>query len=59
MGDGPLVLVVDDDAALQCIIEDTLTDSGFASCLASSKEEAIALLGTKRGNHESSTVEAS
>jgi DNA-binding response OmpR family regulator len=48
MGDNPFILVVDDDAAIQSIIEDTLAEGGFASRLASSGEEAIGLLSTNK-----------
>jgi DNA-binding response OmpR family regulator len=46
MADSPSILVVDDDATIQSIIEDTLSDGGFSARLASSGEEAIALLAT-------------
>jgi DNA-binding response OmpR family regulator len=48
MNDDPLVLVVDDDATIQSIVEDTLKDGGFASRLASSGEGAITLLAAHR-----------
>jgi len=38
------VLVVDDDASIQSIVEETLSDGGFDPTVASSGEEAIALL---------------
>ena len=42
------VLVVDDDASIQNVLEETLTEGGFASKVASSGEEAIALLNAGR-----------
>ena len=39
-----VVLVVDDDTSIQQIVEETLSDDGFASKIASSGEEAIGLL---------------
>jgi DNA-binding NtrC family response regulator len=42
------VLVVDDDASIQNVLEETLTEGGFASKAASSGEEAIALLNAGR-----------
>ena len=42
------VLVVDDDASIQNILEEALTEGGFASKVASSGEEAIALLNAGR-----------
>jgi DNA-binding response OmpR family regulator len=44
MDEPVVVLVVDDDASIQKIIEDTLSDGGFTSRVASSGEEAIGLL---------------
>jgi CheY-like chemotaxis protein len=41
MDEPVVVLVVDDDASIQKIIEDTLSDGGFTSRVASSGEEAI------------------
>jgi DNA-binding response OmpR family regulator len=42
------VLVVDDDASIQNVFEETLTEGGFASKVASSGEEALALLNAGR-----------
>ena len=42
------VLVVDDDASIQNVLEETLTEGGFASKVASSGEMAIALLNAGR-----------
>jgi CheY-like chemotaxis protein len=42
------VLVVDDDASIQNVLEETLTEGGFPSKVASSGEEAIALLNAGR-----------
>ena len=44
MDEPVVVLVVDDDASIQKIIEDTLSDGDFTSRVASSGEEAIGLL---------------
>jgi DNA-binding response OmpR family regulator len=43
-----VVLVVDDDTSIQQIVEETLSDGGFASNVASSAEEAIGLLNANR-----------
>jgi DNA-binding response OmpR family regulator len=40
----PVVLIVDDDACVQSIVQDALSDGGFASRCASSGEEASVLL---------------
>lgn len=39
-----LVLVVEDDQAIQGLVEDALTDGGFEPSIAASGEEAITLL---------------
>jgi DNA-binding response OmpR family regulator len=43
-----VVLVVDDDTSIQQIVQETLTDDGFASKIASSGEEAIGLLNSNQ-----------
>lgn len=43
-----VVLVVDDDVSIQKIVEDALSDGGFASKVASSGEEAIGLLNSNQ-----------
>jgi DNA-binding response OmpR family regulator len=42
------VLVVDDDASIQSVVQDALSDGGFASRVASSGEEAASLLSTSK-----------
>jgi CheY-like chemotaxis protein len=39
-----LILVVEDDQAVQSVIEEALSDGGFEPAIASSGEEAVALL---------------
>jgi DNA-binding response OmpR family regulator len=48
MDEPVVVLVVDDDASIRKIIEDTLSDGGFISAVASSGEEAIGLLNANQ-----------
>ncbi len=43
MHDLPMVLVVEDEYPLQGIVEETLTDGGFATDILSSGEEALTL----------------
>jgi DNA-binding response OmpR family regulator len=43
-----VVLVVDDDISIQQIVEETLSDDGFVSKIASSGEEAIGLLNSNQ-----------
>ena len=41
MDDSPLVLVIEDEAPLQGLVEEWLTDSGFAADILASGEEAL------------------
>ena len=42
--DAPVILVVEDDDAIQAIIEDALSDGGFETDIVGSGEEAVKLL---------------
>jgi DNA-binding response OmpR family regulator len=42
--DNPVVLVIEDDDAIQALIEDALGEGGFESAIAASGEEAVTLL---------------
>ena len=44
MSDSVLVFVVDDEAAIQNVLQDALEEGGFVVATASSAEEAIAML---------------
>lgn len=45
----PVILVVEDDDAIQGIVEDALSEGGFETAIAASGEEALTLLkGMKR-----------
>ena len=44
MNDAVKILVVEDDQLIQAMVEEALSDGGFASALTGSGEEAIALL---------------
>lgn len=46
----PTILVIEDDAAVQGIVEDPLNEGGFEAALASTGEEAVTLL---KGGHTS------
>ena len=52
MSEVPLILVVEDDYLLQGIVEDALTDGGFASDILSSAEEALTLFKGKTKNYK-------
>jgi DNA-binding response OmpR family regulator len=43
----PIVLIVEDDAMVQGLVEDALTEGGFATAVAPSAEEAVTLLKGK------------
>jgi DNA-binding response OmpR family regulator len=40
----PVILVIEDDQAIQAIVEDALTEGGFEPAIAASGEEAVTLL---------------
>jgi DNA-binding response OmpR family regulator len=42
--DRPVILVIEDDQAIQEIVEDALTDAGFEPAIAATGEEAVTLL---------------
>ena len=44
MEDQPVILVIDDDQAIQSVVEDALTEGGFEPAIAASGEEAVTLL---------------
>jgi CheY-like chemotaxis protein len=45
----PVILVVEDDDDIQRIVEETLTEGGFETVIASSAEKAIELLDSSEG----------
>ena len=47
MDDSPVVLVVEDEALIHYMIEDTLAEGGYAAVFASSGERAVELLRAK------------
>ena len=51
MEDQPVILVVEDDQEIQIIVEDALTEGGFAPAIAPSGEEAVTLLRGNRGSY--------
>ena len=51
MENQPIILVVEDDAPLQSIVEDALTDGGFEPAIAASGEEAVTLLSGNKGRY--------
>ena len=51
MDDSLVVLVVEDDAPVQTIVEEALTDGGFEPAIAASGEEAVTLLMGIKGKY--------
>ena len=51
MKEQPLILVVEDDQAVQIIVEDALVEGGFEPAIAPSGEEAVKLLRGNRGRY--------
>jgi len=47
-GDGPAVLVVDDDPVVRAFVEEALTEAGFAVMIAGSGREALRLVADGR-----------
>ena len=45
----PVILVIEDDEAIQTLVEDALSDAGFEPAIAPSGEEAVTLLRGNRG----------
>jgi DNA-binding response OmpR family regulator len=51
LSDLPVILVVEDDAPVQTIVEEALTDGGFEPAIAASGEEAVTLLMGIKGKY--------
>jgi CheY-like chemotaxis protein len=49
--DLPVVLVVEDDPLIHAIVEETLSDGGFQTVIASSGEDAVELLDASNGKY--------
>jgi DNA-binding response OmpR family regulator len=47
----PIVLIVEDDLAIQAIVDEALNEAGFATAIAASAEEALTLLKGKVANY--------
>ena len=47
----PIILVVEDDALVRGVVEETLTDGGFEIIMVSSGENAIDLLEVRKVNY--------
>jgi CheY-like chemotaxis protein len=51
MAELPFILVAEDDTLLRTLVEETLSDAGFAAALVASGEEALALLTGHSGKY--------
>ena len=49
--DLPVIMVVEDDDAVQSLVEDALTEGGFEPAIAASGEEAVTLLRGQKGKY--------
>ena len=47
-----MILVVEDDQAIQGVVEDTLSEGGFEVAIAASGEEAATLLSGNNGQYQ-------
>jgi DNA-binding response OmpR family regulator len=47
----PVILIVEDDAPIQSIVEDALSEGGFQPAIAPSGEEAVTLLKGRANNN--------
>jgi DNA-binding response OmpR family regulator len=47
----PVILVIEDDHAIQGIVEEALSDGGFQPAIAASAEEALTLLRGNQGKY--------
>jgi DNA-binding response OmpR family regulator len=57
--DLPIILVVEDDRAVQGIVEDALTEGGFEPAIAASGEEAATLLKGRLINYRALVIDIS
>lgn len=55
----PLILVIEDDEALQTVVEGALTDGGFEVAIAPSGEEAVTLLKGQKGKYRALVTDIS
>jgi len=49
--DVPVILVIEDEEAIQSLVEDALSEGGFEPAIAASGEEAVTLLKGRTGNY--------
>lgn len=59
MEDQLAILVIEDDQAVQAIVEEALTEGGFEPAIAASGEEAVTLLRGMRGKYRALVADIS
>ena len=57
--DVPVILVIEDEEAIQSLVEDALTEGGFEPAIAASGEEAVTLLKGRTGNYRALVTDIS
>jgi len=57
--DVPVILVIEDEEALQSLVDDALTEGGFEPAIAASGEEAVTLLKGRTGNYRALVTDIS
>src|SRR5207244_12345236 len=57
--DVPVILVIEDEEAIQSLVEDALTEGGFERAIAASGEEAVTLLKGRTGNYRALVTDIS
>jgi CheY-like chemotaxis protein len=56
---GPVILVIEDDDAIQAVVDDTLGGAGFEPAFAASGEEAVTLLKGAKGAYRALVTDIS
>jgi DNA-binding response OmpR family regulator len=57
--DVPVILIIEDEEAIQSLVEDALTEGGFEPAIAASGEEAVTLLKGRAGNYRALVTDIS
>ena len=57
--DLPVILVIEDEEAIQSLVEDALTEGGFEPAIAASGEEAVTLLKGRTTNYRALVTDIS
>jgi DNA-binding response OmpR family regulator len=57
--DVPVILVIEDEEAIQSLVEDALSEGGFEPAIAASGEEAVTLLKGRTANYRALVTDIS